>query len=303
MTAGSFAFTALPHLSARNSVKFLLAFTSLLIGAAKASQVLANDASLGRKVVTTSPMRDAVIQNTPGHSEGYAAGVPKSFAWYCGSYKPASGIAPPSDFTAVTGWGQIYPRVGAPKNPNGTITIANAKTYVHLSNSREWVLVQNQAEASIAGGHFVADFAGNAAREMKVNASSDGSVVLGIPPIGYNNHFWVAKRGTYPAGSVDGVYVQMDMKTDDPTIKLVANVGADWWRNSTARYVDGFANNPGAGMSNWVELSTAWSTLRFYSWSTSKLRANPPPPLDQKESTITRRRANTLARCLPGSQG
>jgi hypothetical protein len=48
-------------------------------------------------------------------------------------------------------------------------------------------------------------------------------------------------------------------------------------------------------MSNWVELSTQWSTLRFYSWSTAQLRADPPPPLAdsllETKPTSTRRRA------------
>jgi hypothetical protein len=288
------------RLAVGHSVTFcLLAAASLLLSTALESSGLAGDSkvTLSKMTETISPMRDAVIQNTPGYSEGYAVGVPRNFAWYCGYYKPTAGNVPPPGFTAVTGWGQIYPKDGAPEytDPKGSVTISNAKTYVHLSNTREWILVQSQGEAPIAGGHFVADFSGNAAREMKVNALPGGSVVLDLPPNGYNNHFWVVRRGAYSAGSVDGVYVQMDMKTNDPSIKLVANVGADWWRSPTARYVDGFANNPGAGMSNWVELSTAWSTLRFYSWNTSRLRANPPPPLEKKEPTVNRRRPNNTS--------
>jgi hypothetical protein len=71
----------------------------------------------------------------------------------------------------------------------------------------------------------------------------------------------------------------MDMRVNDPNLQLVANIGADWWRNASAGYVNGFGNNPGAGMSNWVGLSTQWSTLRLYSWITSQLRADPPPQL------------------------
>jgi hypothetical protein len=131
-----------------------------------------------------------------------------------------------------------------------------------------------------SGAHFVADFAKEASIEMRVNALPDSTVALGIPMIGFNAHFWLMKRGTYAAGSV----------------------GADWWRNSTAEFVRGFANNPGAGMSNWIELSTQWSTLRFYSGSSSQLRADPPPQLvdstPETNPTIIRRRANTSAPCL-----
>jgi hypothetical protein len=172
------------------------------------------------KPAESSPILDAILQNTPGQSQGYAVGVPKTFAWCRGVYKPSDGSVPPPIFTAVTGWGQVYPKAGAPRysSPDGTVTIANAKTYVHLSTTREWILVQNQATDEIAGGHFAADFARNAGIEMKARTQPDGSVVVSVPPTGYNDHFWITKRGTYTAGSVDGVYVQMDMKTNDPNL-------------------------------------------------------------------------------------
>ena len=120
---------------------------------------------------------------------------------------------------------------------------------------------------------------------MNVTPLSGGGVALDAPPAGYNDHFWPTSRGVYPAGAVDGVYVQMDMKVSDPNLHLVANVGADWWRNATAPYVDGFSNNPGAGMSNWVELSTQWTTLGFYSGSSSQFQADLPPPLQGSTTT------------------
>ncbi|MBN9000707.1 MAG: hypothetical protein J0H75_01100, partial [Rhizobiales bacterium] len=69
------------------------------------------------------------------------------------------------------------------------------------------------------------------------------------------------------------------MKTDDPNANLVANIGADWWRSASAPYVDGFANNPSPGMSDWVKLTTDYQTLYFTSLSAEQLRADPPPGL------------------------
>ena len=127
----------------------------------------------GRLAIAT-PMSDAIIQNTPGQSEGYAVGVPKDYAWCSGSYKPAGSSAPPSDFTAVTGKGQVYPKAGARaySSPDGSITIANAKTYVHLSTTREWILVQDQATDEIAGAHFVADFSPNTGQADEVRRAA-----------------------------------------------------------------------------------------------------------------------------------
>jgi hypothetical protein len=254
------------------------------------------------EITTVTPMADAIIQNTPGQSEGYAFGMPEGFEWCAGSYKPAGSSTPPSDFTAVTGKGQVYPEAGtyAYSSPNGSVTIANAKTYIHLGTAREWVLVQDQATDGIAGDHFFADFSPSPAKQMRLEAQPDGSVVVGAPPAGYNDHFWPIKRGTYAAGSVDAVYVQMEMRTNAPDMKLVASIGADWWRDADAGVGRDFANSSGTGMSNWVKLSTEWSTLRFYSWSTAQLQAEPPPPLAGLETkpTITRRPAKTSPPCL-----
>lgn len=230
---------------------------------------------------------DVIAQNTIGNSEGTPVGVPASYAWYNGLYKPVGYSAPPSDFTSVTGWGQVYQEAGAPAvtNPSASVQVANARTYVHIKATGEWVLVQDQATNPIAGGHFVADFSGNSAIAMTVGALAGGVTALGTPPTGYNDHFWPSSRGVFAPGSVDAVYVQMDMRVTDPNLHLIANVGADWWRSPSAGYVSTFNNNPGAGMSNWVELSTQWSTLGFYSSTTAQFQADLPPGLSSATTT------------------
>src|SRR6202790_161467 len=121
---------------------------------------------------------DAIRQNALGQSEGFPAGVPTSYNWYKG-WNNDGLKTPPASFTAVEGWGQVYQQVGAPaySNPNATVEVANAKTYVHIKATGEWVLVQDQATYPIAGGHYVTHFAGNAASPMKVSAGSNGSAI------------------------------------------------------------------------------------------------------------------------------
>ncbi len=48
--------------------------------------------------------------------------------------------------------------------------------------------------------------------------------MIGAPPPGYNSHFWLITRGTYLAASVDGVYIQRDMRSADPALNAAANV-------------------------------------------------------------------------------
>ena len=78
---------------------------------------------------------------------------------------------------------------------------------------------------------------------------------------------------------MDAVYVQMDMRVTDPNAHLVAMVGADWWRDANAPFLADHSTNPGVGGSNWVELSTQWQTVGYYSMSTAQFEANLPPPL------------------------
>jgi hypothetical protein len=216
-------------------------------------------------------LSEAIRQNTPGNSEGQPLGLSWDKGFHIVTPKP------PSGFSAVTGWGQIYQEAGAPVSPNAeshTVQIENFATYVHLVNG-SWVRVQNQEQDRIGGAHYVADFSGG---NIPWSAQSlpDGSVSADAPPAGYNDHFWPGVRGTYTPGAVDGVFVEADMKTDDPSANLVASIGADWWRDSAAQFVSGFANNPGVGQSNWVKLSTKWQTLYFSSLSPQQLAADPP---------------------------
>ena len=217
-------------------------------------------------------------QNTQGQSDGFPLGVPHSWNWYQG-WNAGGLLTPPAGFTAVEGWGQVYPEEGVSTaaNANADVQIANSKTYVHIKQTGQWVLVQDQTRLGMTGGHFSADFAGNAAYAMPGTALAGGGVGFDAPPDGYNDHFWYGSRGTYAAGTVDGVYVQMDMRVTDPNAKMVGMVGADWWRDASAPFLADHSTNPGIGGTNWVELSTQWQTVAYTSMSPAAIQANPPP--------------------------
>jgi hypothetical protein len=221
---------------------------------------------------------DLIKQNTQGQSEGFPLGVPQSYSWYQG-WNPGGQLTPPANFTAVEGWGQVYPEVGQPVSTTADVQVANAQTWVHIKQTNQWVLVQNQSTLGLTGGHFLADFTGNSATAMPATALPGGGTSFDAPAAGYNDHFWYGSRGTYAAGTVDGVYVQMDMKVTDPNAHLVAMVGADWWRDASAPFLPDHSTNPGIGGSNWGDLSTQWQTVGYYSMSTTQFEANLPPPL------------------------
>ena len=228
---------------------------------------------------TTFSISEAIRQNSLGLSEGSPAGVPRSYNWYKG-WSPGGQKAAPAGFTAVTAWGQVYQDSSEPTytNPNAHVEVANTRTYVHMKSTDEWILVQDQSTHQIAGGHYVPDFVDNSGYPMKITTRSDGTASFDTPPDGYNDHFWPTPRGTFAEGEVDAVYVQMDMRVTDPNLNLIANIGADWWRDDSAPYLHDHSNNPGAGGSNWIDLTTEWRTLAFFS-SRTVFNAQPPPPL------------------------
>jgi len=171
----------------------------------------------------------------------------------------------------------------APRDPNQKIKLelGEMRTYVLMKDTHQWVMIQDQTTGTVEGGHFIGDLSGNRAVPMSIELQRDGIASMNSPPTGFNDHFWIAPRGTFAPGTVDGVYVQLRMRTTAADAGLIASVGADWWRDPSAEFVAGFSNNPSAGNSNWVVLGPNWTTLYFYSIPSSELKANPPPPLER----------------------
>ena len=105
-----------------------------------------------------------------------------------------------------------------------------------------------------------------------------------------------------PPAVVDAMYVQMDMRESDPNAHMVAQVGGDWWRSDSAPFLGDFSNNPGAGGTNWVELTTRYQTIGFSSMDMPTFEAHlsnlsglfdaaPPPPAAAGRYNAARRAA------------
>jgi hypothetical protein len=219
-------------------------------------------------------LEQAREQNTRQKNRATPAGVPRGWSWYNGKSGLHGAARPPSGFSAVTGWGIVYPEAGRPPSSVDVgVLVREFVTFLHLA-SGDWMEVQSQAKDVIDGAHFVADYSGNRNIPWTPRPSADGSIVFDAPRIGYNDHFWPKTRGTFGAEPVDGVFVSARVKTDAAGAPLVAALGADWWRSVTAAYENGFANNPGIGQSNFVKLATRWQTLYFYSLSTEQFEAD-----------------------------
>lgn len=225
-------------------------------------------------------LSDAINQNTRADNTVYPLGIPSDWSQYGGA---EPGSLPPFGWTAVTGWGQIYPEAGAPagSNANAEVQIQGFTTYL-LLNTGQWVEVQNQATNPVAGAEYVADFSNNASVPWTASTSNN-VVTANAPPNGYVDHFYPETFANFTPGTVEGVFVEAQMRTTDPSAELVGNLGADWWANANAQY----PNNAGAADSNWELLTTNWQKFYATNLTAAQLQANPPPGLDASSSGNT----------------
>lgn len=222
-------------------------------------------------------LADAIKQNNVGNSEALPKYLPTSFSWYNGWNKSGL-VAPPAGCTAMTGWAAIYQAINTPDyaNANAVIELANFKSQLLLKSTKAWKTVQD--ETTIGGGHFVADFSGNAAIAMQIKRLANGNVSMDLPPPNYNNHWWADPRGTYVDGDVIAGFVSMDLRVTDPAASgLIANCGIDWWKSASAPFLIDQSNNPSPGLSCWVKLTTSFRTICFYTFTDDNaFKANLP---------------------------
>ena len=192
---------------------------------------------------------DLIKQNTLGQSEGFPLGVPTSYNWYPRLEWRGSGNAS-RKLHRRCGLGASLSGSGATSGFKSKCRRSKSLTRRHTFTSRQqangyWFRISRQP--GLTGGHFATDFSGNAATAMPATALPGGGTIFDAPAAGQNDHFWHGSRGTYAAGTVDAVYVQMDMRVTDPNAHLIGMVGADWWRDASAPFVADHSTNPGAG--------------------------------------------------------
>ena len=221
----------------------------------------------------------AVWQASGIDTKVYPVGVPTGYSWYKDGdqnwgFKPA-----PFGMTAVTGWSHLYPQSGTTIVP-ATIYARNMRTYAHLINGG-WQLIQDQNNAThkVGGGNFVADLSGNSGFPLTIT-NGTGFVSFASPVSGRMDHWWIDPRGTYTANTVDGVFVIVEVRVDNPNAQYIMQTGADWWKDAGAPYVNPVGtNNPAVGIGSWTKLTTNFQYSYFTNIPRSVLQADPPPPL------------------------
>jgi len=172
-----------------------------------------------------STLTDAIYQNTPGNSVGRPLSLPTSWDWYNGDTGIVDSVPPPT-YSSSTGWGQIYPENGFPVVA-GNIQMQGFQEWLHIKGVG-WVEKQFPSQG-IQGSHYAADFHGTGFPWQETR--SGDITTVDAPPSGYNDHFWPDARGDYTPGTVDGVFTEIQLRTTNPNMHYVANLGSDWWQN------------------------------------------------------------------------
>jgi hypothetical protein len=180
---------------------------------------------------------------------------------------------PPQGWHALTGWGQIYCEEGKPVVA-GNFAIKNQQSWIRKKDGT-WVKSQDQATNKLYGSSYAGDFSGSATKWTPIDDPSDGSQYGPTPVASRNVHWYHNDRGSFDEGTVDAVFSCADCKVSNSSMNYIVNMGADWWENQSAT----MDVNPGAGMANWVKLTSEYRTCYFMSISEEEMRANPPPPL------------------------
>ena len=161
-------------------------------------------------------LSEAIHQNTRGNSQGYPAGLSLGYGrlWYDCTQTGAVGILGSHSMGSCLSRGS---RTGKCSERHCTGHRFRDLRSPHQRNVGQ---VQDQAQDGIGGAHYTADFSNNANIPWDEQTLSDGSVSFDAPPSGYNDHFWPSVRGTFTPGTVDGIFVEAKMKTNDPDAHL-----------------------------------------------------------------------------------
>lgn len=199
--------------------------------------------------------------------EAAPAGVPGGYDWYA---KPRRGSwnTPPSEFTAITGWGQAFWAKGT-TTPSANLLLKNHLTFVCHGSQRQWSLLQS---ANVEGAVFQPDYSTNTAvKATSAGQLETGSLALTFPAT-TAYHFWpTAARGALPSGPLCGTLTMVQARAQPlaansyGTPNLLLGMGADYWLNKTAPW-DNYKTNRDLAIGRLKLVTTTWT---WYGLSTA----------------------------------
>ena len=236
-----------------------------------------------------TPLNPAFHDSDPGVPNDAAPdGVPSNYSWYTSAASIGWGNNPPSDWKAITGWGQVYNVKGThPQEdaPNTRVQLRNEQTWILSKSTHRWTEVQGQKNPS--GAAFADDFGNNGSKGTTIkNESANGGGISVTAGDGYNFHFWPGDRASIDPTDIAGVYTKFEArlvldnpnKTDDRSkAHYIASAGADYWRSQNAAWASDWSNNGGVGGGRFKTVTDDWQNFSMETLPANQLLQNPPP--------------------------
>ncbi|MGL5928283.1 MAG: hypothetical protein ACRCY8_05055 [Dermatophilaceae bacterium] len=193
---------------------------------------------------------------------------------------------PPSDWAAVTPWGQVYEtREGNPAT----------NTWVHLKDIGAWYLSKKDGQwhpwidsPEVTGSFYREDYADDDHIDdpKRIRDEAEGGSAV-RPGDGRNFHFWGDPyRASMDPGDIAGIWTRFrarlvtadSAKPDDRHLaQFTACAGGDFWRSLTASWAADWSNNGGFGMGKCKLVTKDWRTFNLTTLTLEELRKNPPP--------------------------
>jgi hypothetical protein len=207
---------------------------------------------------------DTLIRDMTDAHDARPSGVTDAMGWAAGP-RFNMRLAPPSDWSHMTAWGQAYvPTTGSPAT-NTRIAIRDMRTYYFSQASQTWVVCQGPG--AVEGGAYLESFADDASAPADIRTAPGGVTEVLLTP-GYNYHFWPASgRFQFPRADLRGWYVcaqarlvvdRADRPDDRASARIMLGVGADYWRDGVVQWVDDWSNNADMAIGRLRFVGTGW---------------------------------------------
>lgn len=162
---------------------------------------------------------------------------------------------PPKGWTALTPFGAAF-LLG---NKPGSVEIASFSMRCDVRGKRH--KVPGISLDKIGAGLYLKNpwFGGNDYHESATFTRTSKGTLLFQVPQNRVVHWWISPRPRIPKGAKNcSVFALMRISGG-----AVAGLGADWWKNQTARWNGLNVNNQEIGVGNWYKAQSKWQLVKM----------------------------------------
>ena len=216
--------------------------------------------------------------------EGYPHGVPSGWDWAQGPVVRPDANNPSTNFTAATGWFQVYRDTSDSQDTNTRVQVRNPKVWFKLKSTDQWKLMSGTP--GVDGAFYVENFANDSNTASNAMNLSDGSSAAKLAH-GHNWHFWPSS-GRFSIDSTDiagiVVTVQARLIVDDPSqtddrdvAKYILDAGGDYWLSLSAAWQADYSANKDFGIARFKYVTNDWRAFNLTTLTLQELQANPVP--------------------------